>query len=640
MEKKILAGLLSAALLCSAIPAAGLITAAEPEGKVVYSADFEGGETDFSSRDDDSTTKISDTEPHEGSGCLECSGRTQSWNGPQLPVDTILEKNTEYIVSAWVRTQWYGEVCLSLQYTDSNGEDHYSNLTKEISQGDWIQLEAPISLSRGMTNVCIYFECNQTDVSIFVDDFTIVAPPEPELEEIPSLKTVYSPYFKMGTATTVSELAPKAAQNLIKKHFNSLTAGNELKPDALLNKKACQAMAEEGDDTDPQISLASARDILDFANENNISVRGHVLVWHSQTPDWFFKENYSDAADAEWASKETMLKRMENYIKNVFTAVKEEYPDVDFYAWDVVNEAWSDDGKPRQPGEQGQGGSEKSAWVQVFGDNSFIEPAFEYARKYAPEGCKLYYNDYNEYMTGKTNAIIEMASGLKEKGLIDGIGMQSHLDVRPGNDPFPSLQMYENAMKAFCETGLDIQVTELDATIEQNKNTEEAFKIQGDYYKGVLEICRKYADNVSAVVFWGTTDDKSWRNTQYPLLFNGDFTAKPAYYSIIEDLDTSVTEPTTDKSATKPTTTKPDDPTSETTNGSGNDFIPGDINADGAVNVFDAVALRRYLLSKDDIELLLSCDVTGDGLIMVDDLVLLSQFLTGKDVELKYYKGE
>lgn len=622
MKKKIFAGILSAALLCSAIPAANLITSAEPDGKAVYSADFEGDETEFSSRDNDSTTKIVKTDSHGGSGCLECSGRTASWNGPQLPVDNILEKNTEYIVGAWVKTQWYGEVCLSLQYTDSNGEDHYSNLTKGISQGEWIKLEAPISLSRGMTNVCVYFECNQTDVSIFVDDFTIVAPPEPELEEIPSLKDVYSSYFKMGTATTVSELAPKAAQKLIKKHFNSLTAGNELKPDALLNKKACQAMAEDGDDTDPQISLAPARDILDFAKENKISVRGHVLVWHSQTPDWFFKENYAD--DGEWVSKEKMLERMENYIKNVFAAINEEYPDVDFYAWDVVNEAWSDNGKPRQPGEQGQGGSENSAWVQVFGDNSFIRYAFEFAREYAPKDCKLYYNDFNEYMPDKTKAIVNMANELKADGLIDGIGMQSHLDVRPGNDPFPSLQMYENAMKAFSETGLDVQVTELDATIEQNKNTEEAFKIQGDYYKGILEICRKYSDHVSAVVLWGTTDDKSWRNTQYPLIFNGDFTAKPAYYSIIDGMEIPPTEP----------------PTDEPTKNPYNDYLLGDVNLDGAVNVFDSVAMRKHIVEDGSLigmQVASAFDCDGDGYFKMNDLALLNQYIVGKDVELKYH---
>lgn len=235
---------------------------------------------------------------------------------------------------------------------------------------------------------------------------------------------------------------------LVEKHFSgSLTAGNEMKPDAVLNHDACVAYAEEtGDDTNPQVSFSAAKPFLNYCQKNNIPVRIHTLVWHSQTPDWFFKENY--AADGEWVSKEKMLQRMENYIKNYFEVLTELYPDIDFYACDVVNEAWMEDGNPRQAGEQGSSGSAKSAWVQVFGDNSFIEPAFTFARKYAPKGCKLYYNDYNEYMSGKMNAIVNMATELKEKGLIDGIGMQSHLDARQSLDAaFPSVSAYKKLFR-------------------------------------------------------------------------------------------------------------------------------------------------------------------------------------------------
>ena len=93
----------------------------------------------------------------------------------------------------------------------------------------------------------------------------------------------------------------------------------------------------------------------------------------------------------------------------------------------MVNEAWLDNGSPRTGGGQSENAN-YSGWVKVFGDNSFIEPAFEYARKYAPKNTKLYYNDFNEYMPQKTDAICKMALELKEKGLIDGIGMP----VSPG----------------------------------------------------------------------------------------------------------------------------------------------------------------------------------------------------------------
>ena len=314
--------------------------------------------------------------------------------------------------------------------------------------------------------------------------------------------------------------------NLLQKQFNSLTIGNELKPDYLLDKSATLQNAQKtGDYTNPLVKIGGAAKILDFCIENDIPVRGHVLVWHSQTPGWFFKEKFDD--NGKWVDKNTMLKRMENYIKNVFEMMKKDYSKVNFYAWDVVNEAWEDDGKPRKAGE----GNGASPWVQIFGDNSFIKYAFQYAKKYVMKGCKLFYNDYNEYIDGKTKAIVNMVKEINsEEKLIDGIGMQSHLDIK-----FPGISMYESAVKAFSQTGLDIQVTELDATTDDC--SESGLKNQAQYYSDILEVLVKYSKFVSAVVVWGTTDDKSWRTAQCPLLFKGDYSAKPCFYSIVDGLN-------------------------------------------------------------------------------------------------------
>jgi endo-1,4-beta-xylanase len=332
----------------------------------------------------------------------------------------------------------------------------------------------------------------------------------------------------MGTATTVAEISPKTTQKLIIKHFNSLTAGNELKPDALLDRTGTLAEAEEtGDYTNPLVKVGGAGPILNFAAENDIPVRGHTLVWHSQTPIWFFKEKFDESGD--WVDKETMLKRMENYIKNVFDAVKKTYPKVNFYAWDVVNEAWQDDGTPRRGGSDPNSGN--SPWVQIFKDNSFIKYAFQFAKKYGIEGCKLYYNDYNEYMPQKTEAIIKMVKELnEEEQLIDGIGLQSHLDVS-----FPGISAYEKAVKSFSEVGLDLQVTELDVTT--SGKSDSSFATQADYYGNIMKVLVKYSKSISAVVFWGTTDDQSWRASKYPLLFNEDYTAKKCFYSIVESVE-------------------------------------------------------------------------------------------------------
>ncbi len=625
--KRALAAALSTVMLGSVIPATAFTASAEPTTTVLYSTSFENGECDFTARDGASTVASVTTDAATGSSCLESSGRTSGWHGPQFLLDSYIEQGTEYMVSAKVKTPWYGTIMLSTDYTDESGERHYGNLKTVVSEGGWVDVtDVKFSFPEGATKMYVYFECSDANVNIYVDDFVLETTPVYDIQQdIASLKDVYSPYFKFGTAVTASELAPVSAQNLIKKHFNSLTPGNELKPESILDKNACFEMAAAGDDTNPQVNIASARSILNFCRDNNISVRGHVLVWHSQTPDWFFKENYDESAD--WVSKEEMLVRMENYIKNVFAALEKEYPTVDFYAWDVVNECFLDNGSARTGGTQAENAN-YSGWVKVFGDNSFIKPAFEYARKYAPEGCKLYYNDFNEYMPGKTSTIVAMANELKAENLIDGIGMQSHLDVG-----FPTASAYKKALAAFAETGLDVQVTELDITTSDT--SEAGFETQAKLYSEIMDACVEYADSISSVVVWGTTDDKSWRASRCPLLFNEDFTAKPAYYSIVDGLE--VPDPT------DPPETEPTEPSTEPVI----DFTPGDVNYDGAINSMDSVTLRRQILNRKDLsysEALLPVispsDTDGNGYIEVADLVLLNQFLVGEDVEFKVYTGK
>ncbi len=666
MSGKITAGLLSAVMLGVAVPFAGSlvntnsgkVTAAE--GTVLYSNDFEDGEVGkFNPRmnegDSVKLTVTTGDAAHGGSSFLSCTGREKSWQGISLPAEGLMEPGEEYMVSAAVKAQWYCEVVMSMQYDDSTGTTHYVNIQKATSQGEWQEFDqVKFSFPKGSTNCSIYFEGNgDAKVELYLDDFTLSTVPEAELEDIASLKDLYSPYFRFGTAATDSELASKSAQKLIKKHFNSLTPGNELKPESILDQAACQS---KGDNVDPQIKIDAARGILDFCRDNNIPVRGHTLVWHSQTPGWFFKEGFKD--DGDFVSKEVMIQRMENYIKNVMNALAKEYPTVNFYSWDVVNEAWLDDGSYRKPGTYDQDRN-SSGWVQVFGDNSFIEYAFRFARKYAPEGCKLYYNDFNEYMPQKTAAIVKMAEELKAEGLIDGIGMQSHLDVRSGSDAFPSVSAYEKAMKAFVDTGLDVQVTELDATV--SSNDEAGFKKQADYYKDILDCCKKYADNISAVVLWGTTDDKSWRASQTPLIFNGDFTAKPAYYSITEDMKmpeniptepTQTTEPTTTEPVTQPepsttdpviTTTPPTDepttlPPSQPATPGEEDVKAskyGDVDMNGTVELADVTKLSKYLLNSETFPLgskvaELNSDVTHDGMVDSRDLSKLLEYNIGK----------
>ncbi len=637
----------AAALALSAMPTACAVDGEETEqkGKVVYSFDFEDGDVSaFTNRGENDTTVLSASDEFavSGSKSMLASGRSKDWNGPAFQLDDKLEPYTEYYISAKFKGRYYTNATFSFQYTTSDGETKYSNLVQNMNQSTmesddgWITLPpTKVSFTDEMTGVFVYFEGGQDD--IFIDDFTVTEAVSAEIEQdIPSLSAVFANDFKVGNAITPNDLSSKPTMELIEKHFSgSLTAGNEMKPDAVLNQAACQAYFEEtGDDTVPQISFSAAKPFLNYCQKNNIPVRVHTLVWHSQTPDWFFKEGYS--AEGEWVSKEKMLARMENYIKAYFEELTALYPDIDFYACDVVNEAWMEDGNPRQAGEQGQSGSAKSAWVQVFGDNSFIEPAFEFARKYAPEGCKLYYNDYNEYMDGKMNAIINMATDLKEKGLIDGIGMQSHLDVRSGSDAFPSVSAYNKALDKYSELGLDIQITELDATTNTNP-TEESFTAQAEYYKGIVDAIYAHKDNISALVVWGVTDDGSWRADRCPLLFDADYKAKPAFYSIIEGREipepavtTTAGNPVVTTNSGKPAVTTTAETTVTTTPSETVAVtLMGDANEDGAVDLADATAIIQHIGNEDKYALsaqgFANAECTGDGKVTGADALAIQK---------------
>ena len=324
-----------------------------------------------------------------------------------------------------------------------------------------------------------------------------------------ALKDAFEGKFKIGTSVSPHEL--NSGANFITKHFNSITPENELKPDSILNQQACQ---QQGNNVNTQVYFGQGTSsTLKFCEQNGIPLRGHTFVWYSQTPDWFFRQNFQQGGN--YVSKDIMNQRLESFIKNTFELLAKQYPNLKVYSYDVCNELFLNDGGGMRP-------AGNSKWVQVYGDDSFVINAFTYARKYAPKDCKLVLNDYNEYIPAKTQDLVNMATKLKELGVIDGIGMQSHLDVG-----YPSAQVYTTAMDKFLATGLEVQITELDIT----SNNQQA---QASLFKEVFAAAVKNADKIPAVTVWGTHDSISWRSSQNPLLFGANYSPKPAYYSVLE----------------------------------------------------------------------------------------------------------
>ncbi len=335
-----------------------------------------------------------------------------------------------------------------------------------------------------------------------------------------TLKEAFDGDFKVGVTTTSGYLSEEDRVTQIKENFNSITMENEMKPESLLDWEG----SEKSKDGMPAIKEETLEKALKAAQEAGIPLRGHTLVWHSQTPEWFFSKKYDPSKG--YVDKATMKKRMESYIKQVLSYCKENYPGV-VYAWDVVNEAVGDDGNYRT----------ESMWYETYGDFSYITDAFTFARKYAEEGTKLFLNDYNEYMAQKRDLLYAKVVELHDAGILDGVGMQSHWDM-----DFPSVDLFETALEKYASIdGIEIQLTEID--MHNNDDSEEGLKKQAERYKEFFDVITKMkregTANITSVTFWGLKDGESWLSgmkgeTSYPLLFTDDMEKKPCYDSILE----------------------------------------------------------------------------------------------------------
>lgn len=334
------------------------------------------------------------------------------------------------------------------------------------------------------------------------------------------IKGVYGPHG-MLTGTCINEFVLDKFSDHILDNYNSITSENDMKPEAIISYPKS---VEAGDIVVeyPQKTLNQ----LEWAKNNNMKARGHVLVWHSQTPQWIFYKDFDISKGL--VDRDTMLARMESYIRQNFELLEKlGYSDL-FYAYDIVNEAINDDGSLRD-----------SLWKQTIGDD-YIWYAFYYADKYAPEHIKLFYNDYNEQF--KTDYIIKLAESLVDdngRSLIDGIGCQGHLYTKD------SIDDYIKTLEAFSATGLDVQITEIEVSLGtwQNilKPTEENLKEQGQYYytliNRIIEGKKAGTINLSAITFWGVADSVSWRWDRNPLLFDMQLKPKYAYFGAVQDYE-------------------------------------------------------------------------------------------------------
>ena len=381
-----------------------------------------------------------------------------------------------------------------------------------------------------------------------------------------------------GTGIMLDEIKDNTLMDLVEKHFNAVTFGNELKPDALFNyqlEKSVKTKTVQFDGQDLEVPVVNdAGDSLDFSRadamvdkilewnaahpDRKIRIRGHVLVWHSQTPEWFFHENYD--ISKPYVDKATMNRRLEWYISSVFDhyfgeAANKKYDGL-FYGWDVVNEAVigntyrTDKVNPAESLDEIRHGN-NSSWWHVYQSNEFIINAFKYANKYAPSDVELYYNDFGETDNIKSEGIIKLISDVKsaQGTRLDAFGMQAHYSV----DSFSAAQ-FKTVAKKYAEAAGKVQLTELDFQASAAYKSGAASK-ESEYTKmaychkqlfDAAKDLKKNGTNVAGITVWGVIEPNSWLHSQSnvgggadgskqcPLLFDGKYKAKPAYWAYVD----------------------------------------------------------------------------------------------------------
>ena len=441
---------------------------------------------------------------------------------------------------------------------------------ERVPSGEWVSMKGSVFIhltgeqtfyisSAGMHVDTRTFYLKNFKFTLAGEGIGANAEAEPQIwTEAPQLKEAYKGIFDyFGIATGFRgtfDQEDKAAG--IAYHADCITAGNEFKPDFIFAnsrpKKFADFVAEDGKTYQMPADLpkfGGQKKFLEACKANGVKMRGHVLVWHSQTPNWFFKEDF-DISKSD-VSRAEMKARQEWYIKTVMDFVADWEKENNngehiIIAWDVVNEAVADGASVNNWLR-----SSKSKWYDIYKDAGFIVDAFRFANKYAPADVKLVYNDYGCYSPGKRTAICTLIDLIKAdpEARIDCVGMQAHVKI---DTPVTGNNSFEHAVQEFLAKGVDVQVTELD--IANGKNPYSPYLLKAKYkeFYQMFIRNRKTADKngICGVTIWGLEDEHTWLNAQqeykgypqYPLLFktvnkedgSREIVCKPAFFGVLE----------------------------------------------------------------------------------------------------------
>lgn len=439
-------------------------------------------------------------------------------------------------------------------------EENFPKLfDRKVENGKWFSVTKHLTIHlSGKRQLYVSGGTLNKDSTIYIRNFKLrlngegltKGAPQPEVwTEVTGVKDVlkdYFDYFGFCVSYNNTFKEPLLQQGL-PLHASVITMENEFKPDFIFgwNKfnKLQDFRGEDGNYYEVPADIPNFKQmdsILSDMKKLGLKLRGHTLVWHSQTPAWFFQKNYGRNGETALVSPDEMNARMEWYIKSVLEHVaeweKKNYNGEHIViAWDVVNEAASDNAT--ESNFLRDAGS--SNWFAIYQNETFIVNAFRYANKYAPKDVKLVYNDYGCASTNKNKAICKIIDAIQAApdARIDAAGMQTHIGI---ND---SAANFEKAVQNFLAKGINVQITEMD--VANGSSSYNAMRLK-DVYRTWFEMFIKNRklpgkNGIEGVTLWGVRDEWTWLNgmhkghTQYPLLFKDkEFHCKPAYYGVIE----------------------------------------------------------------------------------------------------------
>ncbi|MGY1804465.1 endo-1,4-beta-xylanase [Blastococcus sp. SYSU D00922] len=512
----------------------------EPGTVQPVSNDFEDGLQGWGPRGD-AQVATTTSDAHGGTTSLLTTNRLQAWQGPTLDVTTSLAVGTPVRLSLWAKLA-PGEAPSSLKATiqrdrgTSTNYDGVPGASAVVTADAWTELTGTYTLGAPIDKAQLYVE-GDADVDFLIDDVSLAAFTETPIENVPGLKDVLGEqgFEHVGVAIDQRETVGRASQ-LLQQHFNAFTPENDGKPADI-------------QPTEGTFTFGDLDALLDYADATGVQVYGHVLAWHSQTPDWFFQRNGAWLTNSP-ADQELLRSRMEAHIKAIADHVNARYPDGNspIWAWDVVNEVIndSDNANPHDMRD--------SRWFQVLGE-TFVDDAFRLADQYFPE-AELFINDYNTEMPTKRADYLELIAALQDRGVpIDGVGHQAHMDfARPVEWLDASLDAVEELDPSLLQviTELDISTSAENygadvsgGTTPQHRpgmaDQDEAETENGYYYRDLFAMLRTHSDSIESVTFWGISNARSWLRTwpaarpwEAPLPFDDDLQVTPAYWGIVD----------------------------------------------------------------------------------------------------------